>query len=485
MNPAKRKQKLEESRQAFQAGDIAGAERICLSVLRANKADVQAMHTLAVIASSQGDDKTATAQLARCAAIEPGQVLWHNDLARVHALAGRYGPAIASLQRAVQLQPGNVRALTDLADVLERSGQQQGARELLAPFVQAGQVDADMALVLMRLMNHAGQTGQAIDLAQGLLAGPSVAAHTRRFLLQLLGRLYDQAGDYDAAFTAFAQAKQTEPQTFVPANYARDIDALIRAFSRTAIAALPRCSDTSPLPVFIACMPRSGSTLVEQVIHAHPQAWGGGESTLLHGALVGLPAALGVSLPYPSCVAALHPTAADTLARQYIQALRKLAPVAERVTNKHLLNYLHLGMVAVLFPGARVIHVRRDRMDNGLACFMTSLSPAVMPWAADLRHIGFAWRQYERLMAHWREVLAMDVLEVQYEDLVNDSQAQIRRIIDFSGLPWDERCLRFWEAERVVLTPSYDQVRRPIFRSALDRWRKYESHLGPLHEALG
>jgi len=485
MNPAKRKQKLEESRQAFQAGDVAEAVRICQVLLRANKADVQAMHTLAVIASSSGDDGTAAAQLARCVAIDPGNALWHNDLARVHALAGRYGSALASLRRAVHLQPGNVRALTDLADVLERSGRQQDAQALLAPFVQGGQVDADMALVQMRLLDHAGQTGQAIDLARSLLDRPSIEAHTRRFLLQLLGRLCEKAGEYDAAFAAFAQAKQTEHHAFVPADYARDIDALMTAFSKPAMAALPRSADASSLPVFIACMPRSGSTLVEQVIHAHPQAWGAGESTLLHSALIGLPAALGVNLPYPQCTVALDQAAVDKLAAQYLQALRKPAPVAERITNKHLLNYLHLGMVAVLFPGARVIHVRRNRIDNGLACFMTSLSTTVMPWAADMRHIGFAWRQYERLMTHWHDTLSLNLLEVQYEDLVNDSEAQIRRIVDFCGLPWDDRCLRFWEAERVVLTPSYDQVRRPIFHSAVDRWRKYESHLGPLREALG
>jgi tetratricopeptide (TPR) repeat protein len=490
MNPAKRNQKLEESRQAFQAGDVAGAVRICQAILRTNKADTQAMHTLAVIASSQGDDSTAVAQLSRCVAIAPGNASFHNDLARVHALAGRYGPALASLRRALQLQPGDVRALTDLADILERSGQQHSASEVLAPLVAKGQVGADMALVRMRLLDHAGHTAQAVDLAKGLLAGAPMDASTQRFLLQQLGRLHETMGDCGDAFAAFSRAKQIERQAlgaaaFVPADYARDIDALIQAFSKPALARLPRSTLDSALPVFIACMPRSGSTLVEQVIHAHPQAHGAGETTLLHKAVVKMPADLGVAVPYPHCIAALDQAAADALASSYLLALRNLAPTAQRITNKHLLNYLHLCMVALLFPGARVIHIRRNRLDNGLACFMTSLSPAVMPWATDLRDIGFAWRQYERLMAHWRDTLGLQMLELEYEELVDNSEAQIRRIVDFCGLPWDERCLRFWEAERVVLTPSYDQVRRPIFRTALDRWRKYEAFLGPLQEALG
>jgi hypothetical protein len=258
----------------------------------------------------------------------------------------------------------------------------------------------------------------------------------------------------------------------------------MRAFSKEALARRPRATQRSELPVFIACMPRSGSTLVEQVIHAHPRAFGAGESPLLLQAAAEMPALGGAGLPYPLCLDALDAAAVDRLATQHLRALAALAPGAARVTNKHLLNYLNLGLAAMLVPGARVIHVQRDPLDNGLACFMTSLSAGLMPWAGDLRHIGFAWRQYQRLMAHWRETLDIALLELRYEDLVDDSEAQIRRLVGFCGLDWDERCLRYWEAERVVLTPSYDQVRRPIFRSALGRWRRYEAFLGPLQDAL-
>lgn len=484
MTPAKRELKLDECRRAFNAGDAATAERLCQALLRVNKADVQALHILGVIAASRQDYAAAAAHLGRCVAIAPRNALFHKDLARVHARAGRYEPALACLERAIQLQPGDVRTLTDLADVLERSGQQQRAWALLQPFAQAGTVDEDMAPVVMRLLDHAGQPGQAIDVARKLLAAPSTDEATRRFLLQLLGRLLDKTGDYQSAFQAFAEAKKTERHRFVPADYARAVDALIDAFSPEALARLPRSAQRSETPVFIACMPRSGSTLVEQVIHAHPQAFGGGESALLHQALVRLPAELGSGLPYPQCIAELGQADVDRLTGDYLQAIAALSPGAARVTNKHLLNYLQLGMVSLLFPAARVIHIRRNRLDNGLACFMTSLSTTLMPWATDLQHIGFAWRQYERLMAHWRDTLSLNMLEVQYEDLVSDSEAQIRRIIDFCGLPWDDRCLRYWEAERVVLTPSYDQVRRPIFSTAVDRWRHYEEFLGPLKESL-
>jgi tetratricopeptide (TPR) repeat protein len=482
MNAAKRAQRLAQAEQAFQAGDMGGAQRSCEQLLRANRADVRALHLLGVIASSQGDDSVATACLSRCVAIEPHNATFQNNLARVHALAGRYGPAVERLERALSLQPTNVQALTDLADVLERSGHKARALELLDPFIRAGTTDLDMAPVSMRLLDHVGQTAQAIQLGRRLLDAPGPDVAARRFLLQLLGRLHDKTGDFESAFRAFEQAKQSETHHFVPAEHSRGIDALIAAFSAARLARLPRSRLRTQLPVFIACMPRSGSTLVEQIIHAHPSAFGGGEDPRLHRALMALPARLG--LGYPECIDRLDLSAVDALAGDLVRTMNLLSPSAARVTSKHLLNYLHLGMVAVLFPGARVIHVSRHPLDNGLACYMTSLSPAIMPWASELKHIGFALREHERLMAHWRQTLDLKFLDVQYEQLVEDTDAQTRRIIDFCGLPWDDHCLRYWEADRVVLTPSYDQVRRPVFHTALHRWRNYGQFLQPLKDAL-
>jgi hypothetical protein len=484
MNPHKRQAKLDEARRACNAGDAAGAERICQALLRVNRADLPALHMLGVIAAWRQDYTAAQGWFERCTALAPRDVSFMRELARVHTLAGRHAAALTQLQRAAELQPANPQTLTDLADVLERSGQAARAWELLGPCVEAGAADMDMALVAVRVLGRLGRVEPALALARQQLVATGGDAFTRRFLLQQLGRLLDQSGDPGGAFQAFAQAKQLEDHRFVPADFARDMDALIAAFSPQALARLPRASPRAETPVFIACMPRSGSTLVEQIIHAHPQAHGGGETPLLHRAIVGLPALLGGGLPYPQCVAALDAGALERVAAQVLSETTALAPDALRVTNKHLLNWLHLGMVSLLFPGARVIHVRRDPLDNGLACFMTSLSPALMPWAGELAHIGFAWRQVERLMTHWRATLDLRWLELNYEDLVDDAEPQVRRIIDFCGLPWDERCLRWWEAERVVLTPSYDQVRQPIFSTAKGRWRKYEEFLAPLKSAL-
>ena len=174
----------------------------------------------------------------------------------------------------------------------------------------------------------------------------------------------------------------------------------------------------------------------------------------------------------------------DRLAGQYIAAVTRVGRRARRVVNKSLENYRHLGLIALLCPGARIIHCRRDPMDTCFSCFMGGIKPERLPWVAHLDHLGLAYRQYERLMRHWQSVLDLPVLEVVYEDVVDDLDGQVRRIIDFCGLDFDDRCLRFWESGRAVLTLSYAQVNRPIYRSAVARWRKYEQHLQPLRDAL-
>jgi hypothetical protein len=154
----------------------------------------------------------------------------------------------------------------------------------------------------------------------------------------------------------------------------------------------------------------------------------------------------------------------------------------QRITDKMLLNFLHLGLIALLFPQARVIHCRRDPLDTCVSCFFQNFRG--LTFTLDLADLGNYYRDYERLMDHWRRALPLPMFKVVYEDLVASPEDVSRRLIDFCGLPWDERCLRSHESSRPVRTVSKLQVRQPIYSSSVGRWRRYESHLGPLREAL-
>ncbi len=187
---------------------------------------------------------------------------------------------------------------------------------------------------------------------------------------------------------------------------------------------------------------------------------------------------------YPDCFEGLNQKVVDRLAKKYLDGLKKLSPEAQRVTDKMPQNFQHLGLIALLFPGARVIHCTRDPRDTCLSIYFQHFFENIS-FAKDLGHLGSYYRQYERLMRHWQRVLDLPILEVPYESLVEDPEKWSRRLIEFIGLPWDERCLDFYKIRRTVATSSYDQVRRPIYKSSVGRWRHYKDYLSPLYDALG
>jgi hypothetical protein len=256
-------------------------------------------------------------------------------------------------------------------------------------------------------------------------------------------------------------------------------------FSRDAMARYQRSSIGSELPVFIVGMPRSGSTLVEQILHAHPQAYGAGELSDLRAVLQRVPELTGAEDMYPACVPWLNSQQMTALGEAYIAALRAHSRTAVRIVDKNLNNYEMLGMIALMLPKARIIHATRHPLDCCVSCFTQRFMGAMHAYSYDLANLGRHYRLYHDLMAHWANTLDVQIFEVRYEDVVADVASHARTIVEFCGLEWDERCLRFHEAKREVITMSYDQVRRPIYDSSVGRWARFEQQLGPLIEALG
>ncbi len=248
---------------------------------------------------------------------------------------------------------------------------------------------------------------------------------------------------------------------------------------------MPPSAEASELPVFIVSMPRSGSTLVERIIHSHPQCFGAGEVPYLHNISRELSGRLHTDVRYPMCMTAATQEQIDIAAAEYLKTIKRLSPRAARITNKELRNYMHMGFAHALLPKARFIHVWRDPMDVCLSCYMERLAPGEAPFTSDLRNLGLYFREYVRLFRHWRQVLGADLLEINYEDLVSDQEAVSRRIIEFLDLPWDDACLEFHQSRRFDRTLSFDQVRRPMYRSSVGRGDRFGAVLDPLREALG
>lgn len=485
MTPARTPPDVNQAQRCLQAGNLLEAERICRQLLKRDRKDVNAVQLLGSIAMARGAYDDAAGHFRTCVRLKPAAAGLHFLYGKASSMLGHYDEAVAAYDATLRIKPDDRLCAGWKAGALERLGKYEQARGVLQPFVDAGTDDADIAELLARIDIHTGNYEAAITGATRHLQKADTAPAQVTLLNQAKGRAHEQLGQHDLAFEAFERAHEaSDTRRFDADAHERFIDDLIETFSASEITRLVRATDRSTRPVFIAGMPRSGTTLAEQIIDAHPDAHGAGELEDLEQVTAGLQLKLNAYDPYPVCVSDLTQADADGLADRYLKRIADLGGRATRVINKSLENYKHLGLVAMLWPGAKVIHCRRHPLDTCLSCYMGGILPTRAPFVTDLRHLGLVYRQYERIMRHWQTVLDLPILEIVYEDLVNDLEGESRRMIEFLGLDWDERCLRYYESGRTVLTLSYAQVSKPIYKTAVERYRHYEQHLGPLKAAL-
>ena len=301
-----------------------------------------------------------------------------------------------------------------------------------------------------------------------------------------IGKAYDDIGEYHKAFAHFkaGAALKRAKLNYEESQTLSFFDAIEKVFSEDFIKNPPYPGKPTEVPVFIVGMPRSGSTLVEQVLSNHPGTFGAGEIkefsrqlNMLRGRFPGLP-------KYPQIVQKMNPPQFNMLAEGYLNKIVALAPQSPRITDKLLTNYYFVGLLHMLFPKAKFIHTRRNPVDTCLSAY-TKLFKDDMPHSYDLGELGRYYRKYDGLMAHWERVLPPGVMKtVVYEDVVEDLPRMARELIDFIGLPWDDACLNFHESARPVKTASVVQVRQPVYSSSVGRWKRYGDDLKPLIEAL-
>ncbi|MBT5415077.1 MAG: tetratricopeptide repeat protein [Rhodospirillaceae bacterium] len=406
---------------------------------------------------------------------------------RAYALLekGEVQEAHREADRALAMDPKLASAHYHLGVCLQQMGRFDDAQVSME---RARALNPDLGAAHFNLAYGEGQSGDEaeIERLEAFAADSTKQVRDRIAVHFALGRQYDGAKAYDRAFDHYIRgnALKRRSQPFDPETFESFVSTLIDIFTPEYFAAREGFGDPSELPVFVVGMPRSGSTLVEQIISAHPEAHGAGELWTMHKLIAEIDELLDVDAPFPACAADLDAEGAARLAAYYMNDLRRHAPDKRRITDKLPLNYLRAGLIAAILPGARIIHTMRDPIDICVSCFTQNFGRG-LNFTNDLTDLGLYYRQYERLMAHWRAVLPKPMLDLPYEELVADQDAVSRRIVDFLGLDWDPAVLRFHDHDRPVQTASFWQVRQPIYKSSVEKWRRYESALGPLLEALG
>lgn len=397
---------------------------------------------------------------------------------------GRFTEALESYDRALAIRPEHGQALAGKAQTFERQADYDAAYAVVRPLVERGDASAAVAATYGYLAKRFGEQTKAADLMERILVTGGLADPAKRLLHFALGTLYDGEAAYDRAFAHFREGNRLFEGTVDMWDQRSLFDAVMATFTADAMRTLPRAAIEAESPVFIVGMPRSGTTLVEQIMASHPEVTGAGELDDIPIMSRELPHALATEEPYPSCIGRLTQAAATERAQSYLDRLGLLGGGTERVTDKMPANFLHLGLIALLFPKARIVHCVRDPLDTCLSCYFHNFGTR-HPYSHDLRHLGVYYSDYRRLMAHWRGVLQLPMFEISYEELVEDTERLSRGLIAFLGLEWDDSCLKFYENRRFVSTASFDQVRRPIYRGAVHRWRHYARHIEDLRNALG
>lgn len=474
----------------MRAGRLKEAAAIVETVLAQEPENAEALHLAGSIANMRGDREAAAAWFERGLAAHPDAVPLLCGLANHHRARGRFDDAIALYDRALVADPASTPAIVGKAGVLERAGRHDDARAVLAPLVESGDTSPAGGFLHATLLHHAGDDLEAARVLALFLAKSGLAPIMRRKMLYLHGACREKLGETEAAFNSYQSANQILVRPFEIGPTLARFDRLA-GLTRDRLATLPAASSRDERPVFIVGMPRCGSTLVEQILDAHPAVRGAGEVPHFAHAVQPLLDATGVDGD-ESGHGEFDQATVDAAAAAYHAALDDHhdgetdgpEPGIRRIIDKNLANFRFLGLIDRMCPGARVIHCRRDPLTTCFSIFTLPLSPASHPYKTELSRLGRYYRAYQSLMAAWRDAISIPMLEVDYEAVVADPEAQTRAILEFCDLPWDDACLRFHESDRAAGTLSYDQVRRPIYDSSVGRAVPFASYLKPLRDAI-
>jgi len=504
--------------------DLEAAARYFARAVVLSPNHAPALNNLAAVLQHLGRFSEAATLLRRAVTIDPGNTEALNNLGLALIELGRFEEARASLDRALALRPNFAAALTSRARLSSECGEEQAALALLDAALAANPEHGEAYYNRSRLVRAVRGDAWIGPLEHAFARRASLPVKSASALSFAMGKVREDLGEYDAAFEAYAEGNRLchAQQRFDEDEDERSHTRRSRSFTADLYAqvfpapppapaspALPAVSASRPspasrtegsppapppapaestgaplpieerVPVFVVGMPRSGTSLIEQVLASHPQVCGAGELPLLAELAATLPPAVPPPPEREAWLAQLRALGRDYLARAWSGAGERRCLI-----DKMPGNYLHLGLLPLMIPGARIIHVQRDALDTCVSCYATPFLRA-HEYSFDLGLLGRRYRRYERLMAHWAAVLPPgQILEVRYEALIADLELETRRMLSHLGLAWDEACRSFHENPRVVRTASLAQVRQPLYAGSIGRWRRFERHLDPLREAL-
>ena len=513
LSPVRRMMALAAEHQ--KEGRLDEAEHLYRRILRHDPRNVDALRLLALIALKAGRDGEAESLLEKAISLAPDFLLAILDLGRLRKDQDRYGEALECFDKAIALDPASVQAHYLRGSTLAPASFTQEAIDAYEQCLKLRPTHVGALIGLGHVLKAVGRYHEAVasydacirqlpdfgetywSLAnlktyrfddatvaemERRVSGAGLTVQSEVNFLFSLGKAYEDRGDFDRAWDYYSTGnrKQRTEVTYDPVQTESMNDRLVRVFSADFLQAHRGAGLADPAPIFIVGLPRSGSTLLEQILASHSQVEGTSELPYLGRVAIWLNRNRADGINYPEAVRELQATKFQSLGRDYLSfAQMHRRSGAPHFIDKNPNNFPNIGFLSLMLPSAKIIDARRHPLDACLSCYRQLFAKG-QAFTYDLTEIGEYYLQYQRMMDHWHEVLPGQVLTVQYEDVVADFESQVRRLLEFCELPWEPACLRFYESERPVRTPSSEQVRQPIYDRSVGHWRHFAHHLDEL-----
>jgi tetratricopeptide (TPR) repeat protein len=511
------RERLAKAAEHQRAGRFEEAEAVYRDILKRDPRNVEALRLLALIAMHTEHYGQAEQLLKRAVEIAPDFLAAWIDLGRAQLERLELSDALASMQRAANMSPRSSQVLVHLANIQARSGDHAAAIESLrraaalnprapGPWLGLGNAlktvgrQADAIAAYRRAVELRPEHSEAwwslsnlktfrfddaeVTAMERQLAGAKAPEARVQFSFAL-GKAYEDRGDYARAFTHFEQGNRTRRplEEYDPVQTEVINERIRRVFDEALLARHADAGDPDPAPIFVVGLPRSGSTLIEQILSSHSQVDGTHELPEIGRLIQHFGRDRADRNAYPEVLRKLDAGGWRALGSAYLERTRQYRGAAPRFIDKNPNNFPSIGFIALALPNARIVNARRHPLDTCLSCYK-QLFARGQPFTYDLTELGEYYLEYEKMMAHWHAVLPGRVLDVRYEDMVADQAGQTRRLLVHCGLDWEDACLRYYETERAIRTASSEQVRLPIYDSSVGIWRRYEKELAPLIEIL-
>ncbi len=430
------------------------------------------------------DLAAARASIARAMQLNPRSALVQVHAANIEARSGRHEAAVEAYRQAAALNPGGTPAWLGLGNVLKTVGRQAEAIEAYRHATRLRPEHSEAWWSLSNLKTFRFDDAE-VEAMQRQLGQDTLPDEARVQFSFALAKALEDRGEHARAFELYERGNRTRRrlESYDPVQTEVIHERIRAVFDADFLARHAGAGDPDPAPIFVVGLPRSGSTLIEQILASHSQVDATHELPEVGRLIQKIGRDRAGKLAYPEAVRDFDAAAFAAFGREYLEATRQHRREAPRFVDKNPNNFASVGLLSLALPNARIINARRHPLDTCLSCYR-QLFARGQPFTYDLTELGEYYLEYDRLMTHWHAVLPGRVLDVRYEEVVADLGGQVRKMLEFCGLPWEDACMRFHETERAIRTASSEQVRQPLYDRSIGYWRNYERELAPLVEIL-